>query len=221
MSSQGRPAATSTAALTTALTAALTALLLAFSVVGALPAAAHAQLLSSNPADDAVLAAAPERVEFVFNEDINPSFAQVVIDADGARNQAADEVTVDGAKVSAAIPAEVTQGEVTTRYRVVSADGHPIAGEITFTVEAGNTSPTTSSTAAPGTTTPNAAVPTAAPTTGAPTTAVPNADEPADIEAAPSSADAPNVVPYMLMGLAAVLMVAFGVYLLRTERRRR
>lgn len=82
MSSQGRPAATSTAALTTALTAALTALLLAFSVVGALPAAAHAQLLSSNPADDAVLAAAPERVEFVFNEDINPSFAQVVIDAD-------------------------------------------------------------------------------------------------------------------------------------------
>ena len=224
--STGTSTATFTAALITPLTAALTAVLtavwLVLSVAGAGPAAAHAQLVSSNPADEAVLTAMPEHVEFVFNEDINPSFAQVVV-GDGARDQAVDDVTVDGPAVRAAIPSDVTQAEVTARYRVVSADGHPISGEITCTVAQGTSTTPASAGAAEGEnspTAPNATASNTAPST-VPTTAVPNADETADIEAASSSADAPNVVPYMLMGLAALLMVAFGAYLLRSERRRR
>ncbi|MDO5699214.1 MAG: copper resistance protein CopC [Dermatophilus congolensis] len=198
MQLQGRPAAL--------FTALLAALLLAFSVVGAPPASAHAQLVRSTPADGATLATMPERVEFEFNEEINPSFAQIVVVSPDSTTQAIDAVTVEGPKVSAALP-DMPDGTVSARYRVVSADGHPIAGQVTFTVgDAATAAPAPSAPAADGA------------QSGA---AVPNADEAADIEAAASSSQAPNLGPYVLSGLAAVLMVAFGVFMLRSERRKR
>lgn len=208
MSLTGRPA--------TILTAAITALLLVLSVVSVVsvvnagPAAAHAQLVSSNPEDGATLATMPEQVEFAFNEDINANVgAQIVIAGSDNQNRAIEPVTVEGPRVRAQIPEDLRQGQVTARYRVVSADGHPVAGEIRFTVgSAQGASP-----GAPANDVSNGSAP------GADND--PNADEAADIDAASSSADAPNVAPYALMALAALIMVAFGAFLLRSERRRR
>ncbi len=174
-------------------------------VTGARSAAAHAQLVSSTPADGSVLQSMPESVSFEFNENINPAFAQVVVMGADQRNQAIDGVTVEAAVVSAAMPADLPEGHVVARYRVVSADGHPIAGEISFTVGDGG--------AATG-------GPAQSGQQNSAAGAVPNADEAADIAAAPSSQDAPNVAPYALMGLAAVLMVAFGAFILVRERRK-
>ena len=46
-------------------------------------------------------------------------------------------VEVDGDTVSVTWPESSPAGEFRAAYRVVSADGHPINGTITFTVEAG------------------------------------------------------------------------------------
>ncbi len=169
-------------------------------------AVAHAQLVSSTPADGAALAAMPARVEFVFNEDVNPSFTQVVIASPDGRNLTAEQVTIDGPRVSAQVPAGLPGGAVTARYRVVSADGHPISGSISFTAGAGSTLP--AATAA----TPLPATGTAAPGTAAQAASAPD-------PAGPGTGSLTGV--YALTGAAAVLLVAAGILLLRTGRRPR
>lgn len=108
---------------------ALLALVLVFALV--LPAFAHAQLLSSTPGDKASVETADE-VTFTFNENINPEFVTVLVE--GPDGDVVDgEPTVDGPVVTQAI-APTASGEYIAGYRVVSADGHPVSGEITFTL---------------------------------------------------------------------------------------
>lgn len=99
---------------------ALTALL------GAGPAAAHAQLMRTDPADGAELATGPEQVTMTFNEDISPEFATMnVVGPDGRLWQSGD-VVVDGREVSIPVGELGPIGEYTVAARVISADGHAI-----------------------------------------------------------------------------------------------
>ena len=108
---------------------AILALLLVFSLV--IPAFAHAQLLSSQPANGASLPTADEIV-LTFNEEINPDFVQLV--ATGPDGDILDgEAVVAGAVLTQPIRPG-TNGEHAVTYRVVSADGHPVSGEVTFTL---------------------------------------------------------------------------------------
>ena len=110
---------------------AVIALLLVFTLV--VPAFAHAQLISSSPADDASVESADE-VTLTFNENINPNFITVAVE--GPDGDVADgEPTVSGAVLTQRI-APTTSGIHALAYRVVSADGHPVTGEITFTLTA-------------------------------------------------------------------------------------
>lgn len=108
---------------------ALIALLLVFSLV--LPAFAHAQLLSSSPANGAALPTA-EEVVLTFNESISPDFVQLAGTGPDGDIIEGDAV-VDGPVLTQAIRA-TANGEYTLTYRVVSADGHPVSGEVTFTL---------------------------------------------------------------------------------------
>ena len=169
------------------------------------------------------MAPLPDRVEFVYNENINPSLgAQVVVAGPDGRNRTIENPTVDGPRVTAPMPADLGTGEMTVRYRVVSADGHPVAGEITFTVgppALGGTA--TSQVAAPTSEADEPASTDSAAAAPTPSPSVMNPDEAADIEAGRPASQAPNIAPYALTGLAAVLLIGFGVFLLRSERRRR
>ncbi|KAB7743251.1 hypothetical protein GA707_14155 [Nostocoides sp. F2B08] len=92
---------------------------------------AHAQLLSSNPTSGASLPTTDE-VSLTFNEDINPDFVQIVAEGpDG--DVAAGEPDVSGAVVTQPI-APSGSGPHTVTYRVVSRDGHPVSGSVTFTL---------------------------------------------------------------------------------------
>jgi methionine-rich copper-binding protein CopC len=108
---------------------------LALTLAGA-PAVAHSDLESSDPQDGATLASAPAAISFVFNEEILPQGNAVTL-----TDVAADErlpvgpVDVDGDTVSVTWPGASPAGEFRAAFRVVSADGHPISGTITFTVE--------------------------------------------------------------------------------------
>lgn len=99
------------------------------------PAAAHASLLSSNPADGAALEALPSEVVLTFSEPISEP-AYVVVNSPDGEQLAAEEVEVDGAEVGVAVEGDGGQGSYTAAFRVVSEDGHPVTGQIDFTVGA-------------------------------------------------------------------------------------
>lgn len=98
----------------------------------AAPASAHAQLVSSDPKDGAILDEAPAEALLEFSERIDaPSTQIAVTDATGAVVPTA-AFTVDGVDLTIplALPAP---GPYTIGYRIVSEDGHRVDGNIAFT----------------------------------------------------------------------------------------
>lgn len=107
-----------------------------FVFVGTVPAGAHAELESSNPADGASLKTAPKRVLLEFGEDLldGANAVTATATASGQRLDLPDPV-VKGATVSVAWPVSAAPGKYRVAFRVVSADGHPVTGNITFSYD--------------------------------------------------------------------------------------
>ena len=99
----------------------------------AAPAWAHAMLVSSSPADGAVLSAPPRVATLVFDEPVRPVPADIVVLDPGGRS-VGGAVTAAGTKVMVALPRVGAQGTYTLSWRVISADSHPVGGAITFSV---------------------------------------------------------------------------------------
>jgi copper resistance protein C len=118
------------------------------SVVGAAPARAHNELVASVPADGARAEAAPSRVELVFDRDVRPEAAVVVTGPDGA-DHAGGNPQVAGSTVTVPLRPLGRAGTYEAAYRVVSADGHPIAGTIRFAAPAAEATAPTDATALP------------------------------------------------------------------------
>jgi methionine-rich copper-binding protein CopC len=143
------------------------ALALACSVLLAGPVAptwAHAELISSNPVDGATLTSVPASAVLTFTDEIDPQFVRAAVTTPAATGlvQAATNKHVVTIPITSAGP-----GAYKVVYRVVSADGHPISGQLRFTVAgtptatslAGAAASEPSGTASPGA--PAAAPPTA------------------------------------------------------------
>jgi copper transport protein len=97
-------------------------------------ASAHASLVSAEPRDGSVLAQAPKRVELRFNESVTAG-AVHVIDADGRlRGDATIDATAETILVT--LPDGLPRGTSIVSYRVISQDGHPVTGAVTFSVGA-------------------------------------------------------------------------------------
>jgi copper transport protein len=111
-----------------ALTALIALLLL---LAGIQPASAHATLISAEPRDGAMLAAAPTELVLTFNEPVAPLvFALIAPDgaSDTPKVEAADRIV----RLRPSRP--LADGTSILSWRVVSADGHPVAGSMTFSV---------------------------------------------------------------------------------------
>ncbi|WIB72325.1 copper resistance CopC family protein [Curtobacterium sp. MCBD17_026] len=130
-------------------------------LVGATPASAHAALTSSDPADGATVAANLERVTLTFNEAPLAGLEaglRIEVRDDGGADESSGAVTVEGTSMSKAV--SLSPGPHTVVWRYVSPDGHPIEGQLAFTVE-----PAASQSVLPPTTSPTAA-PTPTPSSG-------------------------------------------------------
>lgn len=104
------------------------------------PARAHAELVSSDPPDGATLASPPEELRFTFGEELLPQGNAITAFAVSADERVPlADVSVAGNAVSVPWPQSAAAGRYRANYRVVSADGHPITGSITFTITAGTT----------------------------------------------------------------------------------
>lgn len=185
------------------------------SLVLAGPANAHTDLVSSNPAGGDTLGAPPVTVRLEFSQTLTKDFASLTM-AVGTREPAPVGPKVSGGVMTAAVPISLrmTNDRQPQRwrvaYRVVSEDGHPITGAITFTVTPSDKlrpSPSAS---------PSQAVP---PENGGTAVADPSQDQD-DVPTGPSPSESGSTawVPAAAVGLIAI--VASGAVVLRVARGR-
>lgn len=99
------------------------------------PASAHATLVATDPAEGAVLEAAPEQVTFTFDESVIGVPAGIqVFDATG--EVVASSASVRDAQLVVELEGDVADGTLVVVWRLVSADGHPIGGSLSFSIGA-------------------------------------------------------------------------------------
>ena len=173
-------------------------------LLGAAPAFAHTRLESSDPADKSSVDTAPESVSLTFNEDISAEFASMSVVGPDGTNYATGPVSATGGQVSTAVSPLGPAGAYEIGYRVVSDDGHPVQGKVTFTLTA------------PG---PGAAAPSVAPATAAAPTVepAPAATTAVDPQASSRPSEGAPIWPWLV---GAVILVAVGaVVALRLGRR--
>jgi copper transport protein len=113
----------------------------AWLVASAPPAAAHAELIVSIPANGAHLATAPTEVELRFSEPVNlvrDGFA--LLDQSG-RPIDTPTATAQSTQVRMPLPADLGDGVYSITWRVVSVDSHPVHGALVFSVGAARAAP--------------------------------------------------------------------------------
>jgi hypothetical protein len=139
-------------------------------LLGSGVAAAHTRLVSSDPADGSTRDTGPTTVSLVFNEAMEPGFSTVTVIGPDGRDYRTGDVRADGGTVTVDVAPLGPAGRYEIGYRVISADGHPVTGSVSFTpttpagggAAAATGGPSAAPVAAP------AAVPAPAPAGGAP-----------------------------------------------------
>ena len=174
-------------------------------LLGAAPAFAHTRLESSDPVDKSSVDTAPTSVSLTFNEAISAEFATLSVVGPDGTNYQSGPVSASNGQVSTAVSPLGPAGVYEIGYRVVSDDGHPVSGKVSFTL----TTAGPGAAAAPAAPT-AAAAPAPAPVAAPATTAV-------DPEADSRSGGGAPIWPWLV---GAVILVAAGAAVaLRLSRR--
>ena len=113
------------------------AISLAFLVAAPLSAHAHTGLVSSNPADKTTVATMPNEVSLTFDEALmslgGKQLSKFSIHDPKHHELKLGKFKVTGTTISATImPENFKAGTYKVYYRVISADGHPVSGIISF-----------------------------------------------------------------------------------------
>jgi len=103
-------------------------------VAVATPAFAHAELISSNPAKDGSVTAAPQQIQLTFNETVSPE--SITVTGPQGTQWTVGQIAVEGPVVTAPVQAVGPAGQYTISYRVVSDDGALVTGTVAFTLTA-------------------------------------------------------------------------------------
>jgi len=119
---------------------ALLAFLVGWLVLGATPASAHVEVVSSTPGDGARLSAAPSLVSVTLSENVGVQPGSIkVVDLEGRAvdsgpvfqpGEAAEQVAVR-------LKPDLPDGSYLVEYAFVSADSHPVRGTFAFVVGTG------------------------------------------------------------------------------------
>jgi methionine-rich copper-binding protein CopC len=105
-------------------------------VIFASPASAHAELLSTVPATAGQVGSAPAAVVLNFNEPPQGRYSTIHITGpDGQRRDSGPARVVKNA-VTESLGGSRPPGRYVVDWRVISDDGHPVAGQLVFTASA-------------------------------------------------------------------------------------
>ena len=173
----------------------------------AAPAAAHNQLIESDPPAGASLTTAPETVELVFVEPLREEYTTVVVTGADGTTVTATELAVDHTRATVTFLEPLPDGEYTVGFRVVSLDGHPVQGSVEFTVAAGDGDTDTP--------------PSSAPSAGEDTAAADATDSTGAAAGSDTGADGGGNPALLVVGAGALLVaggVGVGYALIRRRR---
>ncbi|WP_446216302.1 copper resistance CopC family protein [Micromonospora sp. IBHARD004] len=177
----------------------------------ATPAAAHNSLTGSDPRNGARLAAAPKRIELRFLATPAPATTKITVTGPDNVPAAGGAPTFTGNRVSVPFKPGAA-GLYIVGYRVGSTDGHPVTGEIRFTLTTGTPAEPPSAT----TTATSAASASAPPTgAGASSAAVPASPPASPTLAADRRSDDGGSGWLWALGAVALLALLGGAFLLR------
>lgn len=121
-----------------------------FGAAFAAPALAHTSLKSSDPKKNDRIETL-RKVTLEFSESVR--FPAVLVRGEGGKRYESGKPEVDGATVTQDVVDSLPAGAYTIAWRVVSDDGHPVEGEIPFTL-VGPATPQVTAEATPSVTAP-------------------------------------------------------------------
>lgn len=110
----------------------------------ATPAFAHNQLIASNPVDSSSVEEGPAAIELTFDQPVQKGdgLNTVAVTGPDGTNWRTGDAEVTGNVVVASLDPLGPEGDYTIGYRILSADGHSVSGEVRFTLtQAGDGSP--------------------------------------------------------------------------------
>ncbi len=109
-------------------------------VGAAVPASAHADLVSTDPVDGAVLQSAPESITLSFNSKILEGMAELAVT--NSIGELVTGIIAESAQTTttALWPVDLPGDTYKVAYRIVSEDGHPITGAFSFSYPVSQTS---------------------------------------------------------------------------------
>lgn len=104
-------------------------------VVAAGPAAAHDVLVSTSPANGSTVARTPSQIVLTFTDPALSIGTQMVVTGPAGPVSVPQTRLIDKTVVQD-LPGPAPAGDYTVLWRVTSADGHPVTGEVSFTSRA-------------------------------------------------------------------------------------
>ena len=183
------------------------------SVVMAPTASAHADLQVSTPEDGESLEIAPEEIRLTFSEELFEELVEIsILDAAGDLYSTieVEQTPPPGTDVIFPWPTKAPPGEYSIAYRVVSADGHPVTGTISFSYAATAVEPSPSDTAPQPT--PSDSTPSAESSTPA--------ASPATESSTSSSTDSSSGTTLVVLGVVLLLgVIATSAIIARARQR--
>jgi methionine-rich copper-binding protein CopC len=112
------------------------ALLALAGIAPAAPAFAHAHVVASTPAANAVIAA-PKKVSVTFNEKLVPAFSKLAVSMVGMKMEVPvkTSVSADGKTLTGVPQGAFMKGSYVLNWTAASADGHKTKGAIPFKIK--------------------------------------------------------------------------------------
>ena len=181
------------------------------------PAAAHNVLISSDPTDGSTLSAAPTTVTLTFDQPVQDFEPIVTVTGPDGQPHASGAPTIDSNVVTNDVGPLTQSGPYLIAYRVVSADGHPVQGEIHFELAGAAVTIPGGGATVPVTAPSGSAGATASPA-GAPSSAASSSAAPSAAATTTGSSSGLSGWVWAALGLAAALIGAALVVIVRRPR---
>ena len=109
-------------------------------VVTSPAALAHDHLVTTTPRNGSVVSALPDTVVLTFEEPPTAGYTKVLV-TDPRGKVVSASPTTSGSIVTVTLTRDTVAGPYRVAWSVLSDDGHPVAGVVTFTVTPATTSP--------------------------------------------------------------------------------
>lgn len=100
----------------------------------ATPAVAHTKLIASTPAEGATVPVAPNQLQLTFDGAVQAGMSTVAVTGPDGTQWTVGQPTVTGTVLTVPVQPAGPAGQYTISYRILSGDGHPVAGTVRFTL---------------------------------------------------------------------------------------